>query len=470
MRGSFVHRFGPFEIDAVAGRLFRGRQRIRLSTSQSAILAHLVTNAGQVISKEALIEAGWQGLAITDNALDKTISRLRKVLGGGHKHCAYIETLPHLGYRFAEPVERAERDDVEATLAARLEPYIAFVQGRTELDTLDRDAIRRVRQEFEDALQQVPDYAPAHVNLAMAHALAFESSTPDPVPDTTSLPPGLRHARRGCELAPASGDAWSALAFVLCLHGETTLAAAAACKATELEPDNWRHALRAAYVSWGEQRLRAARRVLALRPGLALAHWLCTTVFIARGALDLAFEELRIGCAAQDAQQKGTGFPAVGLHLLHALVLAAHDRLDAAVEELMRELAWADCGQLYARECASNTWYALGAFRLHQQKRAEAAEAFTRALAIAPLHVPATAALRGTVPAAARPADAFIGQAIVLACANRHADAARVYCEAVAQRPPGAAGWLLPVEPMLNPRAHAELWAGALTVIRARAS
>ena len=470
MRGSVVHRFGPFEFDAVAGRLFRGRQRVRLSTSQSAVLAHLVINAGQVIPKEALIEAGWQGLAITDNALDKTISRLRRILGDGRGHRSYIETIPHLGYRCAAAVERAERDDAEATLASRLEPYRAFVQGRAELGTLDRDAIRRARQEFEDALRQAPDYASAHVGLAMACALAFESSTPDAVPDTASLQRGLFHARQACQLAPADGDAWSALAFALHLNGETAEAAPAACRAIELEPDDWHHALRAAYVSWGRARLRAARRVLALRPGLALAYWLRATVFIALGALDTAFEELRIGCAAQDAQAKGACFPAVGLHLLHALVLAAHDRLDAAAGEAMRELAWADSGQLYARECAANTWYALGAIRLRQQKRTEADAAFARALTISPGHVSALAALRGTVPAAARATDAFVGQAIVLARGNRHADAARVYHDAVAHTPPGAAGWQLPVEPMLNPRAHGELWAPALAVIRDRAS
>ena len=136
----------------------------------------------------------------------------------------------------------------------------------------------------------------------------------------------------------------------------------------------------------------------------------------------------------------------------------------------MRELASADSGQLYARECAANAWYALGAIRLRQQKRTEADAAFARTLTIAPHHVSAMAALRGTVPASARGFDASIGQAIVLARGNRHADAARVFREGLAHTPPGAAGWLLPVEPVLNPRARGELWAEALKAIRARAS
>jgi DNA-binding winged helix-turn-helix (wHTH) protein len=55
--GSFVHRFGPFELDPASGRLFRGTTRVALSDSQSAILCHLIVKAGQVVSKAALAEA-----------------------------------------------------------------------------------------------------------------------------------------------------------------------------------------------------------------------------------------------------------------------------------------------------------------------------------------------------------------------------------------------------------------------------
>src|SRR2546430_9108078 len=49
-------------------------------------------------------------------------------------------------------------------------------------------------------------------------------------------------------------------------------AAAAARNATSLEPDDWRHYLSLAFVSWGEDRLRASHKVSKLCPGLALAR------------------------------------------------------------------------------------------------------------------------------------------------------------------------------------------------------
>jgi tetratricopeptide (TPR) repeat protein len=233
-------------------------------------------------------------------------------------------------------------------------------------------------------------------------------------------------------------------------------------------------------VSWGDERLRAAQRVLTLGPGLALAHWLRATVFIARSAFGAATEELCIGCAAQDAQPKRSGFPAVGLHLLDGLVHAAHGRLDDAAAALTRELSFADSGQLYARECAANTWYALGAVRLRQLNHEAAEDAFRRALAIAPGHVSAAAALRAEaaaeaalradVPSSSAAIDAAVGRAILLARANRHAEAARVYHDAVSQAPPGPAGWLLPVEPLLNPLEHRGIWAETLALVRLRAT
>ena len=79
-----VHRFGPFELDPASGRLFRGQQRVPLSDTQSAILVQLVANVGQVVARDALIQAAWGNTAVTENSLGQAIGRLRRALGGGH--------------------------------------------------------------------------------------------------------------------------------------------------------------------------------------------------------------------------------------------------------------------------------------------------------------------------------------------------------------------------------------------------
>jgi tetratricopeptide (TPR) repeat protein len=170
-------------------------------------------------------------------------------------------------------------------------------------------------------------------------------------------------------------------------------------------------------------------------------------------------------------------FPAVGLHLMHAMLLASQNRLDEADAALTRELKSAESKQIYARECEANTCYTRGAIALRRGNRGAAESAFTRALTIAPAHVAAAAILKGTVPAEnaaqrtyhGRFMDRALAQAIVLERGGRHADAARVCREALVKAPPGSAGWWLPVEPMLNPLGRPDVWGEVLALLRSRA-
>jgi hypothetical protein len=66
--------------------------------------------------------------------------------------------------------------------------------------------------------------------------------------------------------------------------------------------------------------------------------------------------------------------------------------------------------------------------------------------------------------------DGAIGRAIALALADQHSDAAVLVDQALAAAPPGNAGWLLPVEPMLQVSSHPDIWASALSRLRTRAA
>jgi DNA-binding winged helix-turn-helix (wHTH) protein len=472
-RGS-VYRFGPFELDAPGARLFRGASRVPLSESQFAILLQLVTHVGEVVSKDTLVSAGWRGTAVTDNSLDQAISRLRKTLGSRRDRTHYIETVPNRGYRFAAGIERTYRRDPAAPADLPLAPYRALLKGEDDLETLDCDAVLRARRRFEDALRAEPGYPPAHVGLANAYAYAFESTRADIAPDRQALELALDHAATGCQLAPGSAEAWSTRAFVLFLNGDTDDAEAAAWKAVDLDGSNWRHAMRLSYVSWGEARLRAARRVLTLCPGLALAHYVMATVSIARQAFDAALESLEQGCAAQDAQSKNGGYPAVALHLHRGRVLAVRGQLDAAVAEVRRELDAPCRSHVYARECVANAYYTLGALHQRQGRRDAVAVAFAEALKVVPGHRLACAALgRDAAPSRDQDPhtiDLAMAHAIGLARAGRHAEAAHACREALAQAPPGCAGWLLATEPVLDPTARPDIWGSTLALLRNRAT
>jgi DNA-binding winged helix-turn-helix (wHTH) protein/Tfp pilus assembly protein PilF len=477
---SRVYRFGPFELDPDRRRLTRGRDQVFLPDRQLDVLLLLVARAGHIVSKETLSDDAWHGQAVTDNSIVQAIRALRETLGAQPDGAPYIETLVRKGYRFVAQVDCGPPPLAAADTRALLEPYEAFVDGRAALETLNREKLLRAGQAFAEALRLQPDFPAAHIGAANVYLLRYESTRADLAPDRAALEQAEHHARAACRLAPSSGDAWGTFALVRHRSGATREAIAAARKAVALEPMEWRHYLRLASVSWGAERLLAAHHLLSLCPGLAIGHWFIATVFIARGAIDAAIEHLRRGCDAQDAQSAGVSpLTTVGLHWLLGLVLAARGDDEGAREEFLRELAIADPGHVYGRECGANTWYGIGALSLRQGRQDEACSAFQEALRINPGHALATlglaAARREPDITALRPSSALsaidgaMARAAVLALQGKHHEAAGLCRDALLQTEPGSAGWLLPVEPLLHVTARHEAWARTLATLRDRA-
>jgi len=475
--------FESFELDPARRRLTSSGEPVAISDRQFDVLCVLVVRAGQIIAKDDLIEAGWKDVAVGDNSLEQVISSLRRLFGTDAGGVPYIETVPRRGYRFAATVARTAPRESDAGLDALLAPHRAFIEGRAALETLERDGVVRAMEVFEDAVGLAPDHASAHVGLANACVMQFEMTRTDPAPDVAALTQATLHAREACRLDPQSGEAWATLGFVLDRTGDRRDAAAASRRAVALEPDNWQHHFRLSYVSWGEERLRAAHRTLALLPHFPLAHWLAATVHVARHGLAEAERELAAGLAAQAGRPaKGTRFSTVAIHWLWGLLHLSRGDETRALEAFERELQSEAAGQLYARECAANTWYAIGALRLRQGRQVEATAAFAHALERVATHPLAqvglaavgsgsSIALARTDPGGhARSVDAALVQAVQLALAGAHAEAAQALEAALASAPPGNAGWLLPVEPLLHVTAHADVWAHALAHIRDRAA
>jgi len=99
-----IYLLGPFRLDAEAAILFRGAEPLALGQRAVALLRVLVEQPGIPVSKDALIEAAWPGLAVEENNLTVQMSALRRVFGeepGGEQ---WIETLQRRGYRFVGPV------------------------------------------------------------------------------------------------------------------------------------------------------------------------------------------------------------------------------------------------------------------------------------------------------------------------------------------------------------------------------
>jgi transcriptional activator of cad operon len=64
------------------------------------LLAYFCQHPDEIISRDQLIDNVWQGRVITDNAVSKIVTKLRKVLDDDSKQPRFIATFPKKGYRF----------------------------------------------------------------------------------------------------------------------------------------------------------------------------------------------------------------------------------------------------------------------------------------------------------------------------------------------------------------------------------
>jgi DNA-binding winged helix-turn-helix (wHTH) protein/Tfp pilus assembly protein PilF len=99
-----AYRFGPFLVDRAGYRVLRGHQALDLTPKLLDLLLHLLDHAGELVTKEALLDAIWPDANVTDNALAQAVSDLRNVLGDEPAEPKYIKTVARRGYRFVAPV------------------------------------------------------------------------------------------------------------------------------------------------------------------------------------------------------------------------------------------------------------------------------------------------------------------------------------------------------------------------------
>src|SRR6185437_5426359 len=91
------------------------------------LLRRLLENAGVPVSKDALVEAGWGGLAVADNNLTVQIAALRRVLGEAADAGSWIETLARRGYRYVGPA--VTTDGRDGALASRAASVLTLPEG-----------------------------------------------------------------------------------------------------------------------------------------------------------------------------------------------------------------------------------------------------------------------------------------------------------------------------------------------------
>ena len=107
--------FGGFRLDRRNGGLFRkdaagGSVAVAVGSRALDVLTVLVGHPGELVSKDAIMNAVWPDVVIEEKNLTVQISALRRVLDDGRKDGSCIQTEAGRGYRFVAAVARPDED------------------------------------------------------------------------------------------------------------------------------------------------------------------------------------------------------------------------------------------------------------------------------------------------------------------------------------------------------------------------
>ncbi len=95
-------RFADYEFDERGRQLRVKGKAVDLESKPLDVLLQLLLHAGEVVTKEELLESIWPNVMVVDGSLATAVSKLRKAMG--EEDHPTIFTVPRIGYRLAAPV------------------------------------------------------------------------------------------------------------------------------------------------------------------------------------------------------------------------------------------------------------------------------------------------------------------------------------------------------------------------------
>ncbi|RWN65109.1 MAG: tetratricopeptide repeat protein [Mesorhizobium sp.] len=110
--GGFVFQTKSKQLRTVEGKA------VNLRSQSAEVLSVLATRPGEIVSKDALMQAVWPDTFVTDDSLTQCIADIRRALGDDEH--AIVETLPKRGYRLnVDPFDATDLNAAAGTKRAK---------------------------------------------------------------------------------------------------------------------------------------------------------------------------------------------------------------------------------------------------------------------------------------------------------------------------------------------------------------
>lgn len=127
----YTYQFGPFHFQPDTGYLLSNDEPYHLREKTAKLLILFLESGGECLLRDHLIEAVWEGEAVTDHVLTQSVSEIRKALGDRDSHCQYVRTLPKRGYQWVG----GETQRVLDTASDHLDQAVASTQPHVSTPT-----------------------------------------------------------------------------------------------------------------------------------------------------------------------------------------------------------------------------------------------------------------------------------------------------------------------------------------------
>jgi DNA-binding winged helix-turn-helix (wHTH) protein len=101
-------RIGDWLVEPSLSRVSRGERSVQLEIKMMEVLVCLASRAGELVTRQELVDEVWATEFISDNTLTHAIAELRNAFGDDARHPEFIETIHRRGYRLIAPVSGLE--------------------------------------------------------------------------------------------------------------------------------------------------------------------------------------------------------------------------------------------------------------------------------------------------------------------------------------------------------------------------
>ena len=107
--------FPPFRLDLRAGQLLRDRTPVHLRPKTFAVLCYLAERPGELVTKDALLDAVWNDVVVSQDVVRISAGELRAALDDDWTSPRFIETVHRRGYRFVAALENDRGPELGAS-------------------------------------------------------------------------------------------------------------------------------------------------------------------------------------------------------------------------------------------------------------------------------------------------------------------------------------------------------------------